>query len=254
MNADAATVAALLAVDPLGLGGVALRSAAGYARDEWLGVFKRLLPTNTPVRRVPLNINDTALLGGLDLGATLHAGRPIAQQGILAQSDGGVVVLAMAERLSLGAAARLASVLDTQEVAIERDGLAQRKPARLGMVALDEGVGDDEKLPAALLDRLAFHVVLDGAADSQDGMAWKPDDVMQARALLPRVIAHDEALQALCKTALVLGISSTLARVTSCPGGSGLVGANRGVPRARRGGGQAGACTASDLPASGCAE
>ena len=74
-------VAALFAVDPSGLGGVALRSPAGPAREEWLTLLEKLLPASAPVRRVPLNINDAALLGGLDLGATLSAGRPIAQQG-----------------------------------------------------------------------------------------------------------------------------------------------------------------------------
>ena len=101
MVGDAATVAALLAVDPSGLGGVALRASAGSERDQWLGLLKQLLPANTPFRRIPLHINDTALLGGLDLGATLHAGRPMAQQGVLAQSDGGMVLLAMAERCAV---------------------------------------------------------------------------------------------------------------------------------------------------------
>ena len=211
MSVDAATVAALLAVDPSGLGGVALRSPAGELRDQWLSLLKQLLPASAPFRRIPLNINDTALLGGLDLGATLHSGRPFAQQGVLAQSDGGVVLLAMAERLSLGTAARLAAVLDTHEVAIERDGLALRLPARVAMVAFDEGVGDDEKLPAALLDRLAFHVVLDGRGDPRESgeqVIWQVNEVVQARALLPRVVASDEALQALCAAALALGIDS----------------------------------------------
>ena len=211
MNGDAATIAALLAVDVVGLGGVALRCSPGAERDEWLSLLKQLLPANTPFRRIPLNINDTALLGGLDLGATLHAGRPVAQQGVLAQSDGGVVLLAMAERLSVGTAARLAAVLDTHEVAIERDSLTVRRPARLGMVALDEGVGDDEKLPAVLLDRLAFHVVFDERAnkdDSQDASTWEAAEIMKARALLPQVVASDETVQALCAAALALGIDS----------------------------------------------
>jgi magnesium chelatase subunit D len=211
MIADAATVAALLAVDSMGLGGVALRASAGPARDEWLALLKQLLPANAPFRRIPLNINDTALLGGLDLGATLQAGRPVAQQGVLAQSDGGVVLLAMAERLSLGTAARLSAVLDTHEVVIERDGLAVRRPARLGMVALDEGIADDEKLPAALLDRLAFHLVLDGRVDAgsdQDEVTWQAEEVSRARALLKRVVASDETLQALCAAAQALGIDS----------------------------------------------
>ena len=211
MTADAVMAAALMAVDPAGLGGVALRSSPGTERDEWLSLLKQLLPPEAPLRRIPLNINDAALLGGLDLGATLHAGRPVAQQGILAQSDGGVVLLAMAERLSPGTAARLAAVLDTHEVVIERDCLTVRRPARLGMVALDEGMVDDEKLPAALLDRLAFHVVFDGCTareDAHGNVTWQAAEVANARALLPRVVASDDTLQALCAAALALGIDS----------------------------------------------
>ena len=122
-------VAAMFAVDPCGLGGVVLRASASPARDEWLALLKKLLPPGTPQRRIPINISDAALLGGLDLGATLSAGRPIAQQGVLAHANDGVVLLAMAERVSLGTAARLAAVLDTQEVAIERDGLALKLTA-----------------------------------------------------------------------------------------------------------------------------
>jgi magnesium chelatase subunit D len=97
MQGDAATIAALFAVDPAGLGGVALRAPACAARDDWLALLRTLLPAASPMRRVPLNIGDTALLGGLDLGATLQAGRPVALQGLLAQAHSGVLVLAMAE-------------------------------------------------------------------------------------------------------------------------------------------------------------
>ena len=203
-----ALTAALFAVDPSGLGGVALRGSAGAARDEWLATLKNLLPANTPQRRIPLHINDAALLGGLDLGATLSAGRPIAQQGVLAHAHGGVVILAMAERIPAGTAARLASVLDTQDVAIERDGLALRLPARIGMVALDEGMEDDEQVPSALLDRFAFLVRLQAKKSDMDGFAWKPQDIEIARALLPRVEVSDDIVQALCAAALALGVYS----------------------------------------------
>ena len=201
-------VAALFAVDPCGLGGVSLRASAGQLRDEWLAHLKKLLPTGTPQRRIPLNINDAALLGGLDLGATLSAGRPIAQQGVLAHADGGMVLLAMAERVPLGTAARLAAVLDTHEVAIQRDGLALKLPARLGVVALDEGIGDDEAVATALLDRLAFLVQLKPleASDNIDG--WTAKDIARARALLPKVDASEDIVQALCAAALALGVYS----------------------------------------------
>ena len=201
-------VAAMFAVDPCGLGGVALRASASPARDEWLALLRKLLPAGTPQRRVPININDAALLGGLDLGATLSAGRPVAQQGVLAHANDGVVVLAMAERVSLGTAARLAAVLDTQEVAIERDGLALKLPARLGLVALDESMNDDEQVPAALLDRLAFLVQLKPANPGDDACEWTAVDIAQARVLLPAVKASDNMVQALCAAALALGVYS----------------------------------------------
>jgi magnesium chelatase subunit D len=206
---DAALVAALFAVDPVGLGGVALRARAGAARERWLALLKQLLPADRPLRRVPLNIGDTALLGGLDLGATLQAGRPVAQQGLLAQADGGVVVLAMAERISPATAARLASVLDQGEVVLERDGLALRRPARLGMVALDEGDTDDEQLPAALHDRVAFHLWLaPESAPLKSGADWQRSDILAAQARLPRVGVDDGVLQSLCGAAIALGVTS----------------------------------------------
>jgi len=206
-------VAALFAVDPCGLGGVALRASASPLRDDWLALLKKLLPPGTPLRRIPLNINDAALLGGLDLGATLSAGRPIAQQGVLAHADGGVVVLAMAERVPLGTAARLAAVLDTHEVAIERDGLALKLPARLGVVALDEGMADDEQVPSALLDRLAFLVRLKQSELDDEGADWQPKDIAFAREILPRISVSDDVVQALCAAALALGVYSLRAPI-----------------------------------------
>ena len=47
-----------------------------------LTTLRALLPADAPVRRIPLNINDTALLGGLDLGATMAARFPGACFGI----------------------------------------------------------------------------------------------------------------------------------------------------------------------------
>lgn len=204
---DAALVAALFAVDPAGLGGVALRASADQGRDQWLALVKALLPAGVPLRRIPLHISDSALLGGLDLAATLQAGRPVSQRGVLAQADGGVVLLAMAERLSAATAARLAAVLDCGEVLLERDGLALRQPAQLGMVALDEGQEDEEQLPAALLDRLAFHLHLQsGIPDSS--VYWSRADIEAARSRLPNTGIDAQIVQALCATAQALGVAS----------------------------------------------
>lgn len=204
---DAALVAALFAVDPAGLGGVALRASADPGRDQWLALVKALLPAGVPLRRIPLHISDSALLGGLDLAATLQAGRPVSQRGVLAQADGGVVMLAMAERLSAATAARLAAVLDCGEVLLERDGLALRQPARLGMVALDEGQEDEEQLPAALLDRLAFHLHLQSGIP-ESSIYWSRADIEAARSRLPNTGLDAQIVQALCATAQALGVAS----------------------------------------------
>jgi magnesium chelatase subunit D len=204
-------VAALFAVDPVGTGGVCLRGAHGPAREHWLAQLAALLPVATPWRRMPLHIADERLLGGLDLAATLRAGRPVAMRGVLAEADGGVVVLAMAERLTSATAARLCAVIDRGEVQMQRDGMALRQPARFGVVALDEGVADDEKLCAPLRERLAFTLDFDAPALRRVPEAPPPIDrseVAAARALLAQVRASDEIVEALCAAAMALGVDA----------------------------------------------
>jgi magnesium chelatase subunit D len=162
---------------------------------------------------VPLNISDTALLGGLDLGATLQAGKPIALQGLLSQANGGVLVLAMAERMTLSSAARFGSVLDTGMVALQRDGLDTSARASLGLVALDEGASDDEQMPASLADRLAFRLLMGAQDEDEAGPDWTAQEVLNARQRLSQVTIDDEAVQALCAAALALGIDSLRASV-----------------------------------------
>jgi magnesium chelatase subunit D len=204
---DAALAAALLAMDPQGTG-AALRAPPGPERDRWLAWLRAGLPAAAPVRRLPPGAPDSRLLGGLELSATLAAGRPVAERGLLAEADGGVVLLPMAERLPRGTAARLAAVMDEGAVVAERDGLVLRHPARLGVVALDEGMAPEERPPPALLDRLAFHLELDGASP-EEAAAADPAAIAAARARLPGVgDAGEEVLRALCGTAMALGIDS----------------------------------------------
>lgn len=210
--------AAIFAVDPVGTGGVVIRALATPARDAWLQCLVELLPEGTPVRRLPLHINDERLLGGLDLAATLQAGRPVAQQGVLTLADGGVVLIAMAERLAPATAARLAAVIDTQEVALEREGLASRHATRFGVVALDEGLDDDERVAPALIDRLAFQIDLHPTLPQPEAeldlpavdlsFDKTPADIARARELLPQIDADEAQVQALVAAALQLGVYS----------------------------------------------
>lgn len=186
---DAALALMLMAVDPAGLG-VVLRAGPGPARDRWLTRLRACLPV--PFCRIPASIGDARLLGGLDLAATLQSGRPVRDRGVLQEVAGGVLVLAMAERLPAGTAARIG---------------AGRDQNGFGVVALDEGL-DDEALPTALRDRLAFYVELDPRWTDAD---WVEQGCAAARVLLPHIEADDTVIEALCAASVALGIGSARA-------------------------------------------
>lgn len=206
--ADACAAVALLAVDPHGLGGLNLRALPGPVRDTWLEMLRDALGEEP--RRVPLNIPDSRLLGGLDLAMTLRAGRPVAERGLLADADGGVLLIAMAERLRNDVAGKLGMVLDRGEVSVQRDGIQDRRPARIGLVTLDEGVDAGERPPAALLERLAFGFDLASVpvAATDERMVVTRSDVAEARALLPHVKVPDSVVEALCGASVALGVES----------------------------------------------
>ena len=196
--------ALLCAVDPAGLGAVLRGATHGGARD-WLQFLRHALPPGTPWRRLPSQVPDSRLLGGIDLGATLAAGRPIAERGLLAEADGGMLIVPQAERLGVETAARLAAVHDAAEVLLERDGLTHRLPARVGLILLDESATDQEAPPTALLDRLALIIDVD-CRIAADGIS--PEEIAAARALLPQVEIPDAAIAAICGAAAALGIAS----------------------------------------------
>jgi magnesium chelatase subunit D len=206
---DARLAAELLAVDPVGLGGINLRARSGPVRERWLAEFAALLPVGATLRRVPLGIDADRLLGGLDLAATLAHGRTVVARGVLSESDHGFVLLAMAERISATVAAQLGAAIDWHEVLLERDGIAARCAARIGVVALDEGVGPDERPPPALLERLAFHVSLEAVAYSDLAPATDAAaTIVAARARLARVRTSAAVVESLVATAAALGVDS----------------------------------------------
>ena len=210
---DALLAARLFAINPAGLGGVAVRSAPSPVRDLWLAYLRGLLPAGTPLRRLPCGIADDRLLGGIDLAATLKAGRPVIQHGVLIEADRGIVLVPMAERLGCGVAARIAAALDQGKVVIEREGLARRVSTLFGVVAFDEGATPEEQIPEALAGRFAFHLDLQHIAlrglNTPKGEAAT---ILAARARLDDVgpVAR-EYVEALVKAALSFGIGSVVA-------------------------------------------
>ncbi len=210
----AVQVAVLLAIDPSGLSGVRVRAAPGPVRDAWLALLKEWMG-DCAWKRMPVNISDERLLGGLDLSATLSAGRPVLQRGLLSDVDGGALILTMAERLSQQTAARLAAVIDHHHVTIARDGLHERHDTRFALVALDEGAHDDEALSPALRERLAFDIDLRAIPwqlVTDDSLPMiSQQDIRAARERLSGITMPDDLLKALCGASLGLGIGSARA-------------------------------------------
>jgi len=199
----------LFAIDPFGLGGLLLRAAHGPARERFVADLGALLPQAAPRRRAPAQIDDERLLGGLDLAATLRAGKPVRQRGLLDEAAGGLVILPMAERMADSLAGRLAQRLDAGGA-----GPAGSE-ARFGVLALDEGDGEDEAAPLILAERLAFHVSLDGVSHRDAAsFAGAAEDVEAARALRETAGPLPDAVAAaLSEAALACGVSGMAAPI-----------------------------------------
>ena len=215
---DAALAAACLAVAGAPLGGIRLRARPGPVRDFWLDQMRALAPLATPWRRLPLHCSEARLLGGLDLSATLRAGKPVEARGVLAEAHRGVLVLPMAERASGALVSPLAAVLDDPTLCVEREGLAARHPCELVVLALDEGVNDegvnDETLDPRLRERLAFEVDLDPVALADlDDFPWTRPQIREAAGRYRDIAVSEDTLESLCRATIVLGIDSPRAAV-----------------------------------------
>ena len=185
---------ALLATNPAGIGGVVLRARPGPVRDAWAAALARAVR----VRRLPASADGEALDGGLDLTATLAAGRPVVRAGLLSETAGVVLVVPMAERLAPALAARLCSAID------------EGGPL---LVLFDESGDDgDEHVSAALKDRLAIHLDLSQVRLPMAALlsgAALPEPVVVAGDATP----VDDAVTALATAADRLGIASIRAPI-----------------------------------------
>jgi magnesium chelatase subunit D len=210
-RADLRLALALMAVHPAALGGLVLRSSATPERDTALQALQGALPASEPCLRLPLSITEDRLLGGLALAATLAAGRVVVDHGVLAMADGGVLIVASGERLEPQVTAQLCAALDHGEIGLEREGLSARLSCRVGLLVLDEGV-EDERIPAKLADRLAFHVDLHGlrlpAQELAGALQCDAAAVLRARARLGDVYFDPSLVGVLCEAAEALGVTS----------------------------------------------
>ena len=220
---DALLSLQLLQLDPQGFGGVCLRAPHGPVRERWLSALASL---GLPLVKVPGSADAERMLGGIDLAHTLQTGQLRMQAGLLQQADQGLICLPMAERLPASLMAPLVQALDTGQVPATHHH-TQANASRFGVVALDESMPDEPGLGAALLERLGLWLDLqalslsDIAVDVSEAakgdlgdddqalhIQLSPVALTQARERLRHLQASDAQLQALCASAMALGIGS----------------------------------------------
>lgn len=189
---EAALLAArLFLAAPTRFGGMVLRGS-GPAREALLALLsERMAAEGRAWRRMPGHVDDERLLGGIDIAASLAAGKPVAQSGLLEEAAGGALVAPMAERIDDSVAGRLAQALDDGESA----------PA---LILLDDSTDPDESPPASLMERLAFTCDLAQSRMWED-LVLPGADRLDLSAVAP--LSHD-ALGALAATAEALGVAS----------------------------------------------
>ena len=213
---DAVLAGLLFAMHPHAFGGVRLCGMPGPVRSRWLKCVQALRPVGRPWLKVPVNVSDERLLGGLDFAATIGSGRPVFATGLLEAADGGALVLAMAERVTESAAAMIGAVLDSGEIRVERDGLATTRQSRLGVIALDESIEEDERIPDGLADRLAFSVQLEQVELHELAFgSWSAADLETARRRFAKIRVKHDHIETLAQAAVAFGIPSLRAEVLS---------------------------------------
>ena len=171
---------------------------------------------------LPLGSDEEALLGGLDLEATLARWARVVRHGLLARADGGLLAAEDCNLLPEGTVNLLLGALDAGEVRIEREGLSLRSPCRLRLVAtFDPAEGPPR---AHLLDRIGLIVPLPRLAPAgargeivrrhlspaadlwEEDLAVLRDVVAVARASLGDIRLSEPQARELTRAAVALGV------------------------------------------------
>lgn len=187
---DAVLAARLFVLAPATFKGMTLRGSSP-AREALVAALGEAIP----LRRLPGHIDDDRLLGGIDLAASLSAGKPIRQTGLIEEARGGALIAGMAERMDGSIAGRLAQALDDAQAAL---------------VLLDDATDPDDAPPISLTERLAF------VSDLSASRRWQGVELAPAKGRLAQVAAlDDDSLRALAATAEALGVDGVRALIFS---------------------------------------
>ena len=221
----------LLAVDPR-LGGIAIGASVGSGKSSLARASVGLFGTRSTFVELPLGSDEEALLGGIDIEATLRTGTRTARSGVLARAHGGVLYADALNLLPDSVVNILLGALDTGTVQLEREGMSQQITCRFRLIGTYDPA---EGLPRRhLLDRIGLLVLLpslSSAAERHDVLVhhhhpeydhWDELATLdaalieQALALLPEVVISPEQQYALVDLAVRAGVEGHRVDVFAC--------------------------------------
>jgi magnesium chelatase subunit D len=215
------TALQLLAVAPQ-LGGVVIGAPVGSGKSAVARAGRVLFGATTPFIELPLGSDEEALLGGIDIEATLRSGVRTARAGLLARADGGLLYADAINLLPDAVVNVLLGALDTGRVHLEREGMSQLVRCRFQLIGTYDPA---EGLPRRhLLDRIGLMVLLPSLADgaqrrhvlqqhlTPDLAHWHELDalevslIQEAQQLLPDVVCSDAQQRQLIELAVRAGV------------------------------------------------
>lgn len=154
-----------------------------------------------------MGVGVEALIGSLDLSATLASGKSVVSTGALAAAGHGLLIVPCAQMLDETVVPVLAEAIESGTVRVERDGVSRADAVSASFLFFDEGEADDAGVSAALRDRADFHLdfntlVLRDLGDVLEGGEIGHDHNPA------HVTIQDQVLEAACGLALSFGLTS----------------------------------------------
>ncbi|HWN99922.1 MAG TPA: magnesium chelatase ATPase subunit D [Blastocatellia bacterium] len=229
----------LLAIDR-GLKGALISGAPGSAKSLVARSFQALAgaddrATVPPFVELPLNATEDQLLGGLDLEATLAAGKHRGSRGALARADDGALYVDGVNLLDAAVSDNIAAALEDGVVRLEREGISESHSSRFVFIGTSDPA--EGEVSANLRDRVAL--LLEIGVDESPALAGEiveralefdrdPCDfvagyavetaaikaqVREARLRLERVAIAREDISRIVQVAMSLGVQGNRADI-----------------------------------------
>jgi len=189
---DARLSLILNAIEPR-CGGVLFAGENGSGKTTLVRMFRSLLPEGTAFVTLPLNVTEDALVGTIDIEATIKSGKNVVQRGLLSKAHGGVLFIDDVNLLSPESAALVVEVSGRGENFMEREGFSERHDAEFMLI----GTMDPKEgfISSHFLDHFGMCVLWESLREKSDRILVVKKAVADSFDLVRSPDPADEALR-----------------------------------------------------------